>query len=268
MTAATTVSNSSSLAPPRTPLRVLTILEILASHPRGLSLSQLSKILGAPKTSTFHLVRALIGTGHVTETENHYRLGPLAYKLGAMITHEFGASRDFKPTMQALCSRTLETIMLGCLDRAEKKSVQLDMVQPDVPVRFVGTLGILRPLYCTAVGLALLSFQDDAFIESYLRSETFVRRTQFTIAEPNELRRLIGKIKQNGVAISVALWELTAGGIAAPVFDQAGKVDYCISVAGPADRIASHKDEIAVAAHAAGRALSSMFGYMGPYPGA
>ena len=62
---------------PRSALRVAMILETLAVHRTGITLSTLSEVLSAPKTSLLALLRVLEGSGYVVVNDFRYFPGPI-----------------------------------------------------------------------------------------------------------------------------------------------------------------------------------------------
>src|ERR1700733_6161655 len=149
---------------PRSPLRVMMILEVLAEHRTGITLTTLSQVIGLPKTSLLSLLRVMEGSGAGAVKDLPYYLGPFGYRLGALTSSTFEAVNVFQSTLRDLSGKTQETVMLGFLDRYSKMCSYLEIVQPDVPVRYVPSIGARRPLYCTAAGRAFLFFLGDQYL--------------------------------------------------------------------------------------------------------
>src|SRR5579872_7333077 len=83
---------------PRAPLRVMMILEVLAEHRTGITLTTLSQVIGLPKTSVLSLLKTLEGSGYVVAKDLRYYLGPFGYRLGALISSAFEAVTVFQST--------------------------------------------------------------------------------------------------------------------------------------------------------------------------
>jgi DNA-binding IclR family transcriptional regulator len=251
---------------PRSALRVTMILETLAEHRTGITLSTLSDVLNAPKTSLLALLRVLEGSGYIVVKDFRYFLGPFGYRLGALISSTYEAANVFQSALRDLSLKTQETVMLGFLDRYSKLCSYLEVVQPDIPVRYVPSIGARRPLYCTAAGRAFLFFLGDDFLEDYLATTDLVRHSPRTATSKAELRTLARKARSLGYAVNMGETNTTTGAVSAPIYDRAMTIQYCVIVAGPFDRIREQLKTVSSRTLAAGRDMSSKLGYTGAYP--
>jgi DNA-binding IclR family transcriptional regulator len=251
---------------PRSALRVMMILETLAEHRTGITLSTLSEEVKAPKSSLLALLRMLEGSGYIVVKDLRYYLGPFGYRLGALISSTFEAVNVFQSALRDLSLKTRETVMLGFLDRYSKLCSYLEVVQPDIPVRYVPSIGARRPLYCTAAGRAFLFFLGDEFLEDYLATAELVRHSPRTVTGKPELRALARKARTQGFAVNMGETNTGTGAVSAPIYDRAMTIQYCVIAAGPLERIRDHVKTVSALTLAAGRDMSSKLGYTGPYP--
>jgi DNA-binding IclR family transcriptional regulator len=121
--------------------------------------------------------------------------------------------------------------------------------QATAPSRIGGRL----PLYCTAVGKALLAFSPPELFTRVVETG-LERRTPRTITAPGLLRRQLNQVAASGVAFE---YEESAVGIAcigAPVLDDADRAVAAISVTGPVLRFRPEAFVPYVKAAAAGTA--------------
>jgi len=241
------------------------ILEVLAEHRTGITLTTLSQVIGLPKTSLLTLLRVLESSGYVAVKDLRYYLGPFGYRLGALISSTFDAVNVFQPTLRDLSAKTQETVMLGFLDRYSKMCSYLEIVQPDVPVRYVPSIGARRPLYCTAAGRAFL-FSGRSVLDDYLATATLTRHSPNTVTSKSDLRALAKTAQKVGYATNMGETNTTTGAVSAPIYDKAMTIEYCVIVAGPLDRIRQRLKHIANATLTAGRDMSGKLGYSGAYP--
>ena len=79
------------------------------------------------------------------------------------------------------------------------------------------------PLHAGSKGQVLLAYEDPAFIDAYLRRD-LERMTGETITDPAVLRAELAKIRQAGMALTVADVQPFTGSMAAPIRDGSGKV--------------------------------------------
>jgi len=251
---------------PRSALRVAMILETLAEHRTGISLSALSEVLNAPKTSLLALLRVLEGSGYVVVNDFRYFLGPFGFRLGALISSTYEAADVLHSALRDLSERTQETVMLGFLDRYSKLCSYLKVVQPETPIRYVPSIGARRPLYCTAAGRAFLFFLGDEFLDDYLATTELIKQSPRTITSKTELRALARKARKAGYATNFGETDATTGAVSAPIYDRAMTIQYCVIVAGPQDRIREKLKTVSGMTLEAARDMSSKLGYSGAYP--
>jgi DNA-binding IclR family transcriptional regulator len=216
--------------------KVLRILEALDAAPSGLQLRQISQVTGVQKSTAYRFLAHLEGDGYLFRDDaGAYVIGPRLARLGAGVAYHATLRKVSRPAMQHVWRETKETVNLAALDGHE--IVYLDVLESDFLFRMGSQVGMRRPLYCTALGKAILAFLPEDQIEELISSMTFEQLTRRTINDEARLRRELGKIRQQGYAVDDQ--ELNIGGrcVAVPVFEERGKAIAAISVAGPATRM-------------------------------
>jgi DNA-binding IclR family transcriptional regulator len=245
----------------RSLIRTLRIVERLAHAPSGLSLAALSSELELPKSSLLGLLRSLCGHGYAQHAEGGYVLGPSAFRLAAAIMPTMSLSRAAAPVMRRLVERSGETALIALLDRDEAKAVYVEKVESARSIRYSVPIGATRPLHCSAAGRVLLAHADAEFIEAFLRRAPFPRLTPQTLTSGAELRALLPRIREQGVAITVGEVSADVAGFAAPVFDHRGQVVAALAMAAPASRTGSDPAEQAQLLRDAAREISLNLGH-------
>lgn len=222
---------------PRSPLRVMQIVELLAESSRGLSLTQLSEQLDIPKTSVLSHLRVLLAAQYLSQEDARYLLGPAALRLGLLISAGASVPVVVKPLLEELVEATGETAMLAILDGQSAEAVYVARAEGIHAVRFSPSIGARRPLYCTAFGRALLASQSDEFIAHYFGSRALERVTQHTVSSERGLRQILRDIRSSGVASTQEEHTRDAGAIAAPIFERGKSVSYAMGIALPVSRM-------------------------------
>ena len=246
---------------PQSPNRVLRLLETLARSKAGLSLSRICDVLDVPKTTVLNQLRALEATGYVANADGIYSLGPLSYRLGHIIASSFRLNSTLHPLLVALALKCKETVMLGMLDEIRNEVSYIDIAQPDIPVRYFAEVGTYRPLYCTAIGRAILAFQAGDFLRQYFETAVLTSHTPNTETDVDRLLDVLKQVRRNEVAYTSGEYDSTTGAVAAPIFDKERQVKFSINIAAPIERLASRKDELTLLVHEAGRSFSRVLGY-------
>jgi IclR family transcriptional regulator, acetate operon repressor len=237
-------ANEREMGGPRSLTRLLGLFDALARKSDGLTLADLNGVLESPKSSLLNLLRPLVVEGYLTHAQGQYRLGPTAFRLAATMMSAWNFPKMARPYLEELAARSKETVYIGVLDRAAQVITYVDAIDSPHSIRYAITVGMNRPLYCTAAGRVLLTFADEKFRDSYLRSTKLVRKTPDTLTDRKELLKELERIRNTGVAVSVnQLFEGSAG-IAAPVYAADGQVIAAIAIGAPAERFESEQPKL------------------------
>src|SRR5687767_3406273 len=96
--------------------RVVDIFEAVAGFPRGLAMSELSRRLGIPRSSTWNLVTTLLQRGYLEHTASgHLVLGERLFDVGVCARADVRLRAVARPLLATLAKRTEETAFLGIL---------------------------------------------------------------------------------------------------------------------------------------------------------
>ncbi|MDB5826602.1 MAG: IclR family transcriptional regulator [Variovorax sp.] len=261
-----TIEDGGAPTTTRAPLRAMQVIAALAAQSEGLSLAQLSDQLQLPKTSLFSLLRSLDSGGYIESSGGHHRLGREAYSLASAISRVHAFPVNVHSTLERLHRLCGETVMLAVPGDGWADLVYVDVIEADSWLRFRASVGSRRPLYCTAPGLALLSFSDAATRAHYVNTVELKRYTPDTVSSKRALAQLLATTTARGLAISCGSVE-DATGVAAPIFDAAGKVFAAVSLAGLTTRVSRNIDQLSAFSRQAGEQMSRVLGYSGKYPG-
>lgn len=256
---------------PRSPARVMQLLEVLALHIEGLTLARLSATLNTPKTSLLSLLRTLEAEGYVEVHNKTYGLGAKAFRLGNLISARMKAQSSFPSAVRrfllALSRDSGETIFSGVLAEEGTHGVFIDIVEGNGTVYLSSVIGAQRPLYCTSFGKSLLAFQTPAFIENYLNSVDPVSPLTGERFEKSDILRDLEHIRKTGISVTMGDTVEEAGGISVPVFGADGDILGSITLAAPIGRLKSNLEHYSELVHTAGERASQFMGYFLPYPG-
>jgi IclR family acetate operon transcriptional repressor len=236
--------NDREMGGPRSLTRLLGLFDALARKSDGMTLADLNGVLESPKSSLLNLLRPLVVEGYLTHTQGQYRLGPTAFRLAATMMSAWNFPKMARPYLEELAARSKETVYIGVLDRAAQVITYVDAIDSPHSIRYAITVGMNRPLYCTAAGRVLLTFADEKFRDSYLRSTKLVRQTPETLTDRKELLKELERIRRTGLAVSVnQLFEGSAG-ISAPIYAAGGQVIAAIAIGAPAERFESEESNL------------------------
>jgi IclR family acetate operon transcriptional repressor len=179
--------------------RTLDILDCLQLSPAGVSLGELSQVVGLPKSSTFRYLATLEARGYVArDPDETYRLGhgwrairPRDVSLLAAVA---------RPWMEELCRRFDETINLAALDGT--KVAYLRTIESSHPVRFAARPGHVDFVHSSALGKALASRLAVDEIRRIFELEGMPAMTSRTITDFRQYLVEIDGVRKRGYAIN------------------------------------------------------------------
>lgn len=219
--------------------RVLDLLETLAEAENGLTLTELSRGIGAPASSLLPFVRTLLARGYVTLDKRH-----MTYALGAknlMLSTGFMAGSDVyalaQEEMRRLVERCSETCQLGILEGS--RVFYIGKVDSPEPLRLVSSVGKRIPACCTTIGKTLLcDLSEEAVAALYPSGLPML--TSNSLCSLDALYAQLREVRSGGFATDEeeAMEHLRC--FALPIRLH-GRIDSAISVSTPTFRLDAEK---------------------------
>jgi DNA-binding IclR family transcriptional regulator len=246
---------------------VLQLLDALSRSDQPLSLAQLSRQLGAPKTSLIGLLRGLAEGNFVVFIDGCYRLGGSAFELGsAMVSsrQRLHMPENIRTGMRELNKRSGETVLYAILSQDDPDTMTyLDIIESRGAIRISVTVGDRSPLYCTAGGRVLLADMADDDVCRYLDRVPLKALSETTETSKSALLEAIRQTRCDGV--STVFDEVIQGvtGMAAPVRDSSGSAIGTLIIAGPTARVLGHDEELAGVVRESAQTISLSLGHRG-----
>lgn len=231
--------------------RVSRLLDAYPADQADLSLAQLSRRSGLPKSTAHRLLAELEGIGFVERHAGGFRLGMRLFELGQLVPRQRTLRDAAVPFMEDLREATRQTVHLAVLDGVEVVYVEIlrQPNQPALPSRVGGRM----PAYCTGVGKALLAHADPAVVAAVVAGG-LPRRTPYTIRSPEALYRQLEEVRRTGTAHDHEESGLNFACTASPVTGVDGRVVAALSVTGRLPMLQT--DRTAPAVRTAALALS------------
>ncbi len=122
-----------------------------------MTLSELSRASGLPKSTVHRLLSRLVDLGAVEHHRSGYKIGMGLLQLGA--STPAGYMRDLAmPHLTKLHQWTGQTVLMGALRDFDVVYLE-KLAQRDSPASIV-TIGSRLPANCTALGKALLAYEN------------------------------------------------------------------------------------------------------------
>ncbi|MCL2581262.1 MAG: IclR family transcriptional regulator [Streptosporangiales bacterium] len=197
--------------------RALGLLTAFQGISPPLSLSELARRAGLPKSTAFRFLTDLEDAGFVERDSQGYQLGLPLFELGSRVpVCRPNGLRDI--AMHQLSELHVTTGLNAHLAVPDGTDVvyvaKVNRGQQTLRNHF--TPGARHAASCDAPGKAILAFSDPSVVEAVLE-RGLPRRTKYSITEPRWFRRELERIRANGVAFEQEEASLGIAAVAAPV---------------------------------------------------
>lgn len=217
--------------------RAVAVLELLSESEGPLGLTDVCERMGLHKSTAHRALMVLERCGLIERTpENRFRLGLKLYELGSRAVEQIDLRARVHPWFRRLSAQVGETVHLGVLQKTSV--VYLDKIEPiNRRVWLASRIGASNPVYCTAMGKAMLAFLPEEAAGDILARIRFVRFTARTLMTPEALKRSLERVRRRGYAIDDEEVEPGVRCVGAPILNDSGYPMAAVSVSGPTSRI-------------------------------
>lgn len=191
--------------------RAFRILDGFGLEDSHLSLSELSRRAGIPKTTALRIARTLESCGYLVQLKDSaWRLGASAAWLGARYQVAFDLNNTIEPALQKVARITKETAAFFVHDGNMRNCLMRVKGARGISAR--ARIGLPMPLDRGSPGQVILAFTG-------------------------KVGPLYDEIRRRGFHLTIAEYSPTTAGVSAPVFGTTWSVVGALCVSGPADRM-------------------------------
>ncbi|WP_296603020.1 IclR family transcriptional regulator [Nocardioides sp.] len=190
--------------------RTLRVLRFLAGQPDPVALDRIMRAVELPRSTTYHLLHAMIDEGFVVHLADEHRfgLGPAAFELGSGYARQEPLQRIARRPLADLVDRVRQSAHLAILHGRDVLYVVEERAPGRAPL--VTDVGVRLPAHLTASGRAILALLPPAQVRAlYGRPEDFVDRHGSGPRTLSALRRVLADTRQRGYAVEDG--EITPG---------------------------------------------------------
>ena len=217
--------------------RAVAVLDLLGESEGPLGLADVCERMDLHKSTAHRALMVLERCGLIERTpENRFRLGLKLYELGTRAVEQIDLRARVHPWFRRLSAQVGETVHLGVLQKTSV--VYLDKMEPsNRRVWLSSRIGTSNPVYCTAMGKAMLAFLPEDMLADIIGKIRFVRYSRRTLMTPEALMRSLERVRRRGYAIDDEEVEEGVRCIGAPILNETGHPMAAVSVSGPTSRI-------------------------------
>ena len=177
--------------------RVLQVLEAFAEARKPMRLTEISRELGMPSSSSSVLLRSLEHLGYLSYNQQSRSFFPTqrVVFLGSWLEEE-SPDASLGALTEKLSQITLETVILGAESGHHVQYIRV--VQGKYPVRYHVRAGTKRLLPAANLGIALLSRKDNDEIGKTIRSINANLGPSAKKFDLQQVMNLIGRYRRSG----------------------------------------------------------------------
>ena len=223
--------------------RALSILNVIAESEQGLTLAGIAETIGLPPSTTHRHLTTMQQERYVRYDGEAglWLIGVQAFLTG----NAFIGSRDIamlaRPNMRRLMEMSGETVNLAVADEARGYVIYMAQVECKHMMRAISRPGEQIPMYCSAVGKALLAALPNSSVTAILQKTGLKKVTDKTITSAKKLRAQLKKIRDDGYALDDEEHAVGLRCIASVIHDEHEEPLAAISMLGPVARITDER---------------------------
>ncbi|GGA76821.1 transcriptional regulator [Nitratireductor aestuarii] len=222
--------------------RTLDFIELFAEERRPLSLSEISRLLDIPMSSSFDVVRSLQERGYLYELGQRAGYYPTQriVRLAAIISENDPILMRADIMLRALRDEFDETVSLS--QSTGRQGKYLLVYEASHPLRYTARVGdSLRSLHATSIGKGVLATLSPEDLDEVL-SQPLQPLTEHTLTDPEKLRANVAEGAKRGLFINREESAQAIITLTSPF--RWNRADYFVTMAGPLYRLEPRLDEI------------------------
>ncbi|MEG0770156.1 MAG: IclR family transcriptional regulator [Ruthenibacterium sp.] len=183
--------------------RIFNIIEVLAAHPQGASLQDISRESSLAKSTAHRLLASLVALGYAVQDSftTHYRLTFKMFELSSGIVNDMDVLSVAKPHIDKLARHTGEAVHLVLQDGTDIVYLYKAEGTLSSVLRMGSHVGLRNPMYCTGVGKAILATQSYGEAERVWRKSRIQSLTPHTITDFDAFVEQLRAVRMQGYAL-------------------------------------------------------------------
>lgn len=215
--------------------RGLSVIRVFGAETPELTLSEAARAAGLTRAATRRFLLTMVDLGYVRFDGRLFALTPRVLDLGYAYLSSLSLPGLAEPHLEWLSGETRESSSMSVLDGDE--IVYVARVPTSRIMTVAINVGTRFPAYATSMGRVLLSGLDADALDVYLKQADLRHLTTRTIADADQLRAEIERIRGQGWSLVDEELEEGLRAVAAPVHDRQGRVVAAINISTHVRRI-------------------------------
>ncbi len=225
--------------------RALNFLEVVAASPHPLTIKDVAQEIGVNITTCYHIFNTLLAGGYIERgTDQKLRIGFKSAVLYDAYRRGFSTQKQMNDFVTELAEMTCETAFISTL--LNDSVVLTAFADGRQALRATGLfVGLTGLEHVRSSGRAVLAFLDEATRARVIeRSLAGIAPSQHE-AIKEDLAQTLERVRERGWALDNEEYNAGIVGIAAPFFNEGGRVVGAVGIWVPAQRATSEVDALA-----------------------
>lgn len=214
--------------------RGLAVIRAFNGDRPTMTLSEVADAAGLTRAGARRILLTLVQLGYVALEGRQFRLTARILDLGFAYLSSMPFWNLAEPIMETLVNEIHESCSASVLDGTDIVYV-LRIPTSKIMTISLG-LGSRLPAFCTSMGRVLLAGLTDAEIDAVLKKSDLRPRTDRTVTDRAELKKLICEVREKGWAMVNQELEEGLVSISAPIRDRNGRIIAAMNISGQANR--------------------------------
>ena len=164
------------------------------------SIAEVAALTGLTRAVARRYLFTLMKLGYVTQFESDFALAPRILDLGYTYLSTLKIPRVAPPFMDELVEKLHESCSISLLDGSDIVYVSRKEADRIMSINLV--VGSRLPAYATSMGKVLLAYRSPRQLNAYLAAKPLRALTDRTVTDAAEFRKLIGRVREQGWAIT------------------------------------------------------------------
>lgn len=242
--------------------RVFSLMEALSDKPEGEGLMRLASETGLSKSTAHRLLSNLIHLGYVLQDKDtkKFFLTVKLFEVGSRVVQRLSILDIAKPFMFDLSRKLGEIVNLAVRIQNDVLYIYIEEGGKNA-VRVAAHIGARNPMYCTAVGKAIMAFMTDEEVAAVWKQSDVVRHTPTTITDFDAFMQTIHAVRRTGLAFDEEELEPGIWCVGSCILNYSNVVQGALSVSAPMSRLTdAFKEQVTREVQATCRDISAGFG--------
>jgi IclR family transcriptional regulator, KDG regulon repressor len=215
--------------------RTVDIIELLSVSNRALTLSEICRAIGIPKSSAHYLIQTLLSRGYLYRNRDGR-----TYSIGLRMPESFetsGAVRDLQAALRIELLEMAQVLGLTAVATIRKGAEAVIIEKKNSPDKetkgnWGNWVGRHIDVHCTSQGKVHLAYLTESELADLLKERPLARFTPKTIRSIQSLRLHLATVRSDGFAINDEEHIIGVRGVAAPIFNHVGRAIAAVGVTG------------------------------------